>query len=221
VLTVRRGPLTRLVLVGVLLLPAVSAARAASPCAISAPELRADVALACRTVLAAVPTWDGRAVVEVIDGDPAVAAETLGAVISVHGTAWDGLTPAGRQEVLTHELVHVATDALTTPRTPTWLVEGFAEAVAVRGSGLPDRVVAQELAAAVARGYLPTVLPTTRDFAQMPALAYQESWLAVELLVRRDGAAAVRRLYRAAGSGAVTVPGLVAALRAEIVRRLS
>jgi hypothetical protein len=312
VLTVRRGPFTRLVLVSVLLLPVVSVAQAASPCAVAAPTfptdtdtatatdtdtatdadtatatatdtgLGADLDLACRTVRAAVPAWHGRAVLRVVDGDPGVAAETLGAVVSIHREAWARLTPAGRQEVLTHELVHVATAPFTTSRTPTWLVEGLAEAIAIKGSGLADRVVAQELAAAVARGqmpaHLPAHLPTAHDFAATPALAYQESWLAVDLLLRRFGDPAVLRLYAAAGSAplqdvlclldtcfgsgagasdrvhpagavagagealsplghwtrsgangpdlvrapeALTIPGLVAALRAEIVRRLS
>ena len=271
-LTVRRGPLVRLLLVGVLLIPAASAARAASPCSVSAPaSLGADLNLACRTVLAAVPSWDGRAVVQVVDGDVGVAAETLGATVSVHRQAWATLTAAGRQVVLTHELVHVATDAFTTPSTPGWLVEGLAEAIALRGSGLADRVVARELAADVARGHLPTALPTTHDFESTPARAYQASWLAVDLLLRHFGDAAVLRLYRAAGErpvgrmlclldvcrrsaagdvnrrqgagalssaggwtrsgpngsdliqqpGGITSPWLVAALRAEILRRLS
>ncbi|MDP9183578.1 MAG: basic secretory family protein [Actinomycetota bacterium] len=230
-LTVRRGPLVRLLLVGILLSPAVSVARASSPCAllfpsVSAPDfsLGADVDLACSAVLAVVPSWDGRAVVQVVDGDDGVAAETLGATVSVHRRAWATLTAAGRQEVLTHELVHVATDAFTTARTPGWLVEGLAEAVALRslqarGIGLADRVVAQELAVEVARGHLPQALPTAQDFERTAALAYQESWLAADLLLRRFGDAGVLRLYREPAR--IDVAWLVAALPAEIVRRLS
>lgn len=280
-LSVRRGRVARPVLVGVLLLPLGAAASgiadggalpaAARPCVLTRSDLEVDLAKACATVRAAVSSWHGVAVVQVVDdvgGDPGVAAEALGATVSVHREAWARLTATGRQVVLTHELVHVATAAFTTSRTPQWLVEGLADAVALRDSGLPDRVAAQELAAAVARGELPTALPAARDFEAEPALAYEQSWLAVDLMLRRFGSAAVLGLYRDAGrsplpqalmalgartgpaeevlvrrrgdlplggrtrSGAdapdqehlvgdTTVAWLVAALRAEIVRRLS
>jgi len=226
-----RGRVARLVLVGVLLVPCAGAARAAGGCRVIAPPLEADLARACAAVRAAVPSWDGRGLVLVGAGDPDVAADTLGATVRVHSAAWARLTPAGRQVVLTHELVHVATDAFTTARTPQWLVEGLADAIALRGSGLPDRVVAQELAGQVARGELPTALPTAEDFAATPAVAYQESWLAVDLLLRRFGTAAVLRLYREAGRESLgealslgtgsSLAELVVAWRAEIGRRLS
>jgi hypothetical protein len=220
VLAVRPGRVARLSLVAVLLVPVAGVARASSPCAVTSPVLGADVERACRTVLSAVPSWDGRAVVELVPGDPDVAAETIGTVVSVHEPAWARLTPAGRQEVLTHELVHVATDRFTTARTPQWLVEGLAEAVALRGSGIPDRHAGQELAAAHT---LPTHLPTGADFAATPALAYQESWLLVDLLVHEHGMRWVVARYEdaevSARSDAVD-RDLVQALRGEIVRRL-
>jgi hypothetical protein len=182
-----------------------------------APALAVDLARACRAVVAAVPGWHGRASVVLADGDAGVAADQLGGTVRVHREAWEGLTAAGRQAVLTHELVHVATASLTTPRTPQWLVEGLPEAVAWRDVDLPDRVVAQELAAQVRAGRVPRGLPTAEDFARTPALAYQRSWLAVDLLLSRYGEAAVLDLYRAAGHGTpVPVPGL----EAELVRRL-
>jgi hypothetical protein len=198
--------LARLGLVGVLLVPCVQAD--ASGCSVVAPALAADLARACAAVLAAVPGWDGRGTVRLGDGDPSVAGETVGRTVTLHRDAWARLTPAGRQEVLTHELVHVATDAID---APLWLQEGLAESVALRGSGIPDRVVARELAAAP----LPTALPT--DFESDPAVAYQESWLAVDLLRREHGDAWVLRLYR--GEVAPDTD-LVPRLRAEIVRRL-
>jgi hypothetical protein len=222
----RRTP--PLALVAVLLLPPLAAV-AAGPTAASAhpshaacvrpgaPVLAVDLARACRAVAAAVPAWHGTATVQLVAGDAGVAADELGGTVRVHHDAWEGLTAAGRQAVLTHELVHVATAGLTTPRTPQWLVEGLAEAVAWRDVQLPDRVVAQELAAQVRAGRVPRGLPTSADFARTPALAYQRSWLAVDLLLRRYGDAAVLGLYRAAGRGtAVAVPGL----EAELVRRL-
>jgi len=178
-------------------------------------QLQVDLARACAVVRAAVPSWQGAAGIQVVEGDAGVAAETLGTTISVHRQAWARLTPAGRQAVLTHELVHVATDPFTTPGTPQWLVEGLAEAIALRDSGIPDRVAGQELAAS---RVLPDHLPTDADFAATPAIAYEESWLAVDLLLRHVGIAAVLGLYR--GIGRVPA-GFVAAWQAEMVRRLS
>jgi hypothetical protein len=162
-------------------------------------------------VRAVVPGWDGHGTVVLAAGDPEVAGETLGTTVTLHREAWARLTPAGRQAVLTHELVHVATDGID---APMWLQEGLAESVALRGSGIPDRVAAQELAAAP----LPTALPSDADFEATPALAYQESWLAVDLLRREHGDAWVLRLYR----GEVTPDAdLLPRLRAEIGHRLS
>ena len=48
-----------------------------------------------------------------------------------------GLRRAGAQVVMSHELVHVATDAATSPVEP-WLLEGFADYVALRDVELPD-----------------------------------------------------------------------------------
>jgi hypothetical protein len=204
--------LSRLGLVAVLLVPCAQAS-AASGCAVSAPALDADLAAACAAVRAAVPGWDGRGTVRFAEGDPGVAGETVGTTVTLHPAAWARLTPAGRQEVLTHELVHAATSDLGEP--PMWLQEGLAESVALEGSGLPDRTVGQELAAA--RG-LHVSLPTAADFERTPAIAYQESWLAVDVLRREHGEAWVLRLYR----GEVAPDAdLVTRLRAEIVRRLS
>ena len=224
----RSALLARAGVVLVLLLPWAVDGPARSTCSIAAPALDVDVKRACEAVRAAVPGWDGRATVVHGTSDGEVAADTVGRTVTLRAAGWAALSAAGRQEVLTHELVHVATDAFTTPRTPQWLVEGLAEAVALRGTEWPDRVIAQELRSQVARGWLPRALPSPADFEARPAVAYEESWLAVVALQRRLGDAAVLRLYRAAGEQplaralrVMTVPDLVRAMRAEIVSRLS
>ena len=238
----RRTP--PLALVAVLLLPPLAAVAGGSSSASAGPSyaragecvrpggpaLAVDVARACRAVAAVVPQWHGRASVVLADGEADVAADELDGTVRVHPDAWETLTPQGRQAVLTHELVHVATAGLTTPRTPQWLVEGLAEAVAWRDVALPDRVVAQELAAEVRAGRVPSALPTARDFVARPAQAYQEAWIAVDLLLRELGPARLLDLYREAGrapletalraTGAMPVPTTVTAWRAELVRRL-
>ncbi len=236
VLTGLGGRTAPIVLAGALLVaPVAAVASASAPSALAGREatscltgpsalLAVDVLRACRAVRKAVPSWAGAARLVVDDGDPAVAAQAEGHTVTVHLAAWGVLTQDGRQAVLTHELVHVATESLTTQRTPSWLVEGFAEAVAwsdVRA--VPDRVVAQELAAQVRAHRLPEALPSETDFTARPALAYQQAWLAVDLLLRERGSQRVLDLYRDAG---VTQPRLAEgrflhAWRAELVRRLS
>lgn len=141
------------------------------------------------------------------------------------------LTPVGRDVVLAHELTHLATRPWTGPRTPLWLVEGLAEQVGLAAFPLPDRLAAAELAAEVRRGLLPTALPTDADLDGVrAAAAYQQSWLAVDLLTRRYGGAAVLAAYRQAATGGTqaalarldtTERALVADLRRALVRRLA
>lgn len=122
--------------------------------------------------------------------------------VVVQPDAFRRLTPAGRRVVLAHELVHVATRAATGPASPSWLVEGLADAVAFRGSGVPVEAAAPELAARVRSGDVPAALPTDAALAPgAPDLgaAYEQAWLAVDLLVRRYGTGRVTALYRAVG----------------------
>ncbi|MCT9930119.1 hypothetical protein N5079_07765 [Planotetraspora sp. A-T 1434] len=111
------------------------------------------------------------------------------------------LTPTGRQVVLAHELVHVATGAAVTGDLPAWLVEGFADYVGYLGSGLSARTVAAELAAEVRAGALPRELPGRADFragSARLAQAYEEAWLVCRYIAGRFGERKLVKLYRAA-----------------------
>ena len=65
-----------------------------------------------------------------------------------------GLRRAGAQVVMSHELVHVATDAARGGTEP-WLVEGFADYVALRDTDLPDTTTLGRAIAAVRRDGVP------------------------------------------------------------------
>ncbi|TKK77270.1 hypothetical protein FDA94_38080 [Herbidospora galbida] len=123
-------------------------------------------------------------------------------VIEPHG--WASLSAQGRVIVLAHELTHVATGAATRPDMPVWLVEGYADYVGYRDSGLATGVVAAELAA---DRRAPRELPTREDFraggARVPQ-AYQEAWLACRYIAERYGEAALTALYRAAQADPAT-----------------
>ena len=176
------------------------------------------------------PGWPQRVVV-LVPRTPAEFAALVGGsgnYTSIAAVATAGLTPAaggsravgnrvivsplnfprlgefGRQVVMTHEVVHVATRNATGPACPAWLAEGFADYIGYRGRSVPYPVSAQELQQAVRRGDLPTTLPTDRDFdGGNPQLAqvYEQAWLAVALLAERYGEAGLVRFYRSVGGG--------------------
>jgi hypothetical protein len=173
------------------------------------------------------PTWRPRVVVEV-PGSGAELDETLGAppgtyaaIAAVTTTAGDstapdapvhvfvnpdvtaGLRRAGAQVVMSHELVHVATDAARTPMEP-WLLEGFADYVALRDTNLPDRTTLGRAIEAARTDGVPTDLPAAADFdTRAPDLQarYEEAWLACRVIAERLGERALVAVYDAAAAG--------------------
>jgi hypothetical protein len=180
-----------------------------------------------RTVL---PGWSSPVVVEV----PASAAdldETVGAApgtyagiaavtagvgsdtgpnapvhVFVNPQVTDGLRRAGAQVVMSHELVHVATDAVRRPVEP-WLLEGFADYVALRRTRLPDRVTLGRAIEAARRDGVPEALPTAADFdtrAEGLQARYEEAWLACRIIAERLGERGLVEVYEAAAFGDTT-----------------
>jgi hypothetical protein len=128
---------------------------------------------------------------------------TTGDRVVVNPQGFAGLGELGRRVVMTHELTHVATRATTSAPVPIWLGEGYADWVAYQGSGLARRTVAEPLLAAVRAGTAPAELATLDDFDPTRgevAQAYAGSWLAVDMLAREHGDAAVTAFYRAVAS---------------------
>jgi hypothetical protein len=126
------------------------------------------------------------------------------------------LGAVGRQVVLTHEVAHVATRRASGPDMPAWLAEGLADYIGYREAEVALSVAAREVRADVRAGRSPPALPADSDFAGgNPALAqaYEQSWLAVSLLVETYGEQAVLRFYRAVGADR-DVPGPQAVERA-------
>ncbi|MEC4019314.1 hypothetical protein [Streptomyces sp. H27-D2] len=189
--------------------------------------------------------WAGRVVVEApgslqdmaaLLGAPAagyrgIAAVTTGAVggagaapadrVIVNPEAYRVLGEQGQQVVLTHETTHVATRAATSPATPLWLSEGFADWVGYQGTGRTPRDAAPELTAAVGRGELPSRLPSDADFgfdgdADRLARAYEQGWLACRMIAERWGADRLVDFYRAVGEGKQRDGAMESALRTEL-----
>jgi len=114
------------------------------------------------------------------------------------------LNPLGRQIVLRHEVTHIASRGVTSETMPTWLIEGFADYVGYTASGLPPRVIAQDLRAEVRAGTWSGALPADRDFrgdAPRLALAYEAGWTACRLIATRVGTGGLVRFYRLVGAG--------------------
>ena len=203
----------------------------------SAEEAARLAALARRAVpqvQRVLPGWRGGLVVEV----PASQAD-LDAALGVHPGAYDGiaavtttvdgsrsrrspshvfinpqvfdpLRPRGAQVVLTHEATHVATDAATSA-APTWLVEGFADFVALSSQRLPLTTTAARVIALVHRSGAPRHLPDAQQFqagAKDLEARYESAWLACRLLARDGGPGALVGFYRAMDRGGELRPEL-------------
>jgi hypothetical protein len=132
------------------------------------------------------------------------AADEDGPVhVFVNPDVTSGLRRAGAQVVMSHELVHVATDAVRRPVEP-WLLEGFADFVALRGTRLPDRVTLGRAIGAARRDGVPRSLPAAGDFdtrARDLQARYEEAWLACRVLARRVGESQLVAAYDAASRG--------------------
>lgn len=108
--------------------------------------------------------------------------------------------------VLRHEITHLAARADTVDGSPTWLLEGFADYVGYRDSGITLAEGAPALADQVRGEGPPGSLPEDRDFrASGPELdrAYQESWSLARFVADVYGEDTLIDLYRklaAAGS---------------------
>jgi hypothetical protein len=130
--------------------------------------------------------------------------------VFVNPQVFDPLRPHGAQVVITHETTHVATDAANSP-APIWLVEGFADYVALRAQRLPVTTTASRITALVRREGVPRALPTTAQFAAgAPHLEarYESAWLACRLLAQDGGTDSLVAFYRAMDVGGRLGPEL-------------
>ena len=132
------------------------------------------------------------------------AADQDGPVhVFVNPDVTSGLRRAGAQVVMSHELVHVATDAVHRP-VEMWLLEGFADYVALRDTRLPDRVTLGRAIEAARRDGVPQSLPAASDFdtrARDLQARYEEAWLACRVLAEQVGERGLVEAYDAASRG--------------------
>ncbi len=179
---------------------------------------------AVRDVRKVFPRWRGTLVVEVPAGQ-----HELGRVLGVDGRSYrsiaavtaavDGssagdspvhifvnppvfgpLGERGGQIVMSHEAAHVATGAATSAMAP-WLLEGFADYVALADVDLPVQVTASQVIARTRADGVPRRLPGPRDFEADDAdlgASYEAAWLACRLLAETYGEQRLIAFYRRA-----------------------
>ncbi|MET9442583.1 hypothetical protein [Streptomyces sp. NPDC006610] len=151
------------------------------------------------------PAAHYRGIAAVTTGETGGSGRSPADRIIVNPDAYGVLGPVGRQVVLTHETVHVATRAHTNAATPLWLSEGYADWIGYRDSGRAPAEAAPELARAVAEGDLPDALPADADFrftghSTALARAYEGGFTACGLIARRWGEERLGAFYRAVGA---------------------
>jgi hypothetical protein len=140
------------------------------------------------------------AVTSTVDGSLAPDAPVH---VFVNPDVFARLKPQGAQVVMSHEAVHVATDAALSPM-PLWLLEGFADYVALRDVDLPLSTTAGQIIKQVRRNGPPAALPGAAEFdTATPHLgaAYESAWLACGVLAEAGGEQALVHFYDEVSDG--------------------
>ena len=149
-------------------------------------------------VLASSSSYGGIAAVTApVDGSLAPSAPTR---IFINPSVFDPLGEQGAQIVMSHEAAHVATDAAISTM-PTWLLEGFADYVALAHVDLPVEVTASQILAQVRRDGPPARLPSEADFEsenKRLGASYEAAWLACRLIEERYGERRLIEFYERA-----------------------
>ena len=161
---------------------------------VAVPRTQKDIT----RVLASGSSYGGIAAVTApVDGSLAPSAPTR---IFINPAVFDPLGEKGAQIVMSHEAAHVATDAAISTM-PTWLLEGFADYVALAHVDLSVQVTASQILAQVRRNGPPTQLPSEADFeSENEALgaSYEAAWLVCRLIGERYGERRLIEFYEQA-----------------------
>ncbi|MCU1675488.1 MAG: hypothetical protein JWM93_246 [Frankiales bacterium] len=141
------------------------------------------------------------ATAEVVDVDG--SRTSLAERVVLNPGTFGRLSPLGQRIVMAHEVTHVATRLATGKSMPVWLVEGFADYVAYRHSGVETRVAARDLIPSLRRLPLPSTLPADDRFDPAAAdlgASYELAWLACRFIAERTSEATLIAFYKAVGS---------------------
>lgn len=142
---------------------------------------------------------DGIAAVAVADRVDTVARRVEGPRVVLNPRTATELSDIALRVVLRHEITHIAARADTVDGAPMWMLEGFADYVGYRKSGVAPKNIAPDLARQLREYGRPTKLPADDEFHQAGhrlELAYQQSWSMVRHLAERIGEQRLVYLYR-------------------------
>jgi hypothetical protein len=154
--------------------------------------------------------------------DSAVRKNSADRVV-INPATYPQLRSVGRRVVLTHEVTHVATRAVSDESVPLWLSEGFADYVGYRGADVPVRVAAGELLSEVRTGRAPSrlPLPTDADFSARTSdltTAYERAWLACRFIADTWGQRQLIRFYATVGASDADAPEAVAGALRQVLQ---
>ncbi|MFJ8153054.1 hypothetical protein [Streptomyces sp. NPDC094468] len=171
------------------------------------------------------PASNYRGIAAVTTGEAGGSGRGPADRVILNPEAYAVLGPLGKQVVLTHETTHVATRAHTSPATPLWLSEGYADWIGYLGTGRTPTETAPELARAVTDGDLPEDLPADQDFGFTDdptrlAEAYEGGWLACRMIAAHWGRDRLDAFYRAVGAHRGRTGAVEDALRTELATTL-
>ena len=124
--------------------------------------------------------------------------------VFVNPSVFGKLKQQGAQVVMTHEATHAAAEA-PFASMPTWLLEGFADYVALDNAGVPVPLAAGQILRKIRKEGLPDGLPTSADLdpsASGLGATYEEAWLACRYLAREYGGDRMVAFYQAVDDGA-------------------
>lgn len=119
--------------------------------------------------------------------------------VVMSATTADALSTAALKIVLRHEFTHIAARGSTVDGSPMWLLEGFADYIGYRDSGIPLAQATPDLSAQVVGSGPPARLPADEDFRSQGRtldLAYQQSLSIARFVAERRGEAKLIELYR-------------------------
>ncbi|AHH95351.1 peptidase MA family metallohydrolase [Kutzneria albida] len=152
---------------------------------------------------------DAIAAVAVADRVDHASRSAVGQRVVLNPANAGKLSATSLSVVLRHEMTHIAARGVTVDGTPMWLLEGFADYVGYRDSGVPMPQAAAEVARLVRAGTPPTELPSNADFAAGGGrinLAYQEAWTVNQYVAETFGQPALVRLYQRVAGGDPKAP---------------
>ncbi|GAA3535597.1 hypothetical protein GCM10022234_35450 [Aeromicrobium panaciterrae] len=129
-----------------------------------------------------------------LDGSHGTAS---GTVVLLNPAVFATMDQRAAQVVLSHEATHLLTSAVGT-KAETWVVEGFADFVALHDDNAPLSLSAGQVLRDVKAGKGPTRLPTAADFGSSShglGEVYESAWMIFRMLAETHSDADIVSFY--------------------------